>query len=250
MLLNPETQKSKGIENMEKLDFNYNRAAKNRDWLYEHEYFGRLIMASLSSDGHTIDLTTVFSGRSEGSRNRVYLDDGNGVIRTEVADPSKEKGDPTLTLYPAHVETQPDIFAISNGGQTKDACKSRISLAENLKDYSFEPDKPNFTPRITARCIRRRGEKHTFEFDIRRRGESGLLLVENSIPVELIPGYGLFVCTYEANGDPLPSFVGGPKLTVANDDPVYELRGESQLDGKSRRNRGEADPRYGWSIDC
>jgi len=224
MLLNPETQKNERYENMEKLDFNIARAKQNRRWLYEHEYFGRLIMASLSSDGKNIILTTAISGRSEGSRNRVYVDDGGGLIRTEVADPSKEKGDPALTLYPAHMETRPDIYAISNGGQTKDACKALISLAENLKEYSFEPDRPNFTPRITARCIRRRDEKPTFEFDIRRRDESGLLLVENSMPVELEPGFGLFVCTYEANGDPLPPFVGGPKLIMMSDDPIPELQ--------------------------
>ncbi len=209
---------------MQELTFDSALAKSNLDWLYRHEYFGRLIMASLSSDGQTIILTTAISGRSEGSRNRVYVDDGGGLIRTEVANPSKEKGDPALTLYPAHVETHPDIYAISNGGQTKDGCKSLISLAENLKEYSFEPDRPNFTPRITARCIRRRDEKPTFEFDIRRRDESGLLLVENSMPVELEPGFGLFVCTYETNGDPLPSFVGGPKLIMMSDDPIPELQ--------------------------
>ncbi len=144
---------------MEKInfgDFNIARAKVNRHWLYEHEYFGRLVMASLSSDGKTVILTTAISGRSEGSRNRVYVDDGGGLIRTEVADPNKEKGDPALTLYPAHVENRPDIYAISNGGQTKEAAWSTVSLAENLKNYSFEPDRPNFTPRITARCIRRR----------------------------------------------------------------------------------------------
>ncbi len=51
------------------------------------------------------------------------------------------------------------------------------------------------------------------------------------MPVELEPGFGLFVCTYEASGDPLPSFVGGPKLIVVSDDPSYELRkGLNSLD--------------------
>lgn len=209
---------------MQELTFDSALAKRNLGWLYRHEYFGSLIMASLSSDGRNIILTTAISERSEDGRNRVYTDDGGGLIRTEVADFSKEKGDPALTLYPAHVENHPDIYAISNGGQTKDACRSLRSLAENLKEYSFEPDRPNFTPRITARCIRRRDAKPTFEFDIRRRGEGGLLLVENSMPVELEPGFGLLVCTYEADGDPLPSFVGGPKLITMSDDPIYELQ--------------------------
>jgi IMP cyclohydrolase len=210
---------------MQELTFDSVLAKRNLDWLYRHEYFGSLIIASLSSDGQTVILTTAISGPSEGSRNCVYADKGNGLICTEVADSSKEKVDSALTLYPAHMETHPDIYAISNGGQTKDACRSLRSLAENLRGYSFEPDRPNFTPRITARCIRRRDEKPTFEFDIRRRDESGLLLVKNSMPVKLEPGFGLLVCTYEANRDPLPSFVGGPKLITMSDDPIPELKG-------------------------
>ncbi len=209
---------------MNKLTFDSALAKRNLEWLYRHEYFGSLIMASLSSDGQTVILTTAISGPSEGSRNCVYADKGNGLICTEVADSSKEKVDSALTLYPAHMGTEPDIYAISNGDQTKEAVLSLSPLRQNLSRYSFKPDRLHFTPRITARCVRSRRGIPTFEFDIRRRGEIGQLNMENSEPVILEPGFGLFVCTYEANGDPLPSFVGGPKLIVMSDDPIPELK--------------------------
>lgn len=203
-------------------------ASEGYQLLCRNAYFGRLVMAGLSPDGLKAYLLTAISGRSAGSQNRRYVLGENGTVRTEVADGSQPVGDPALTLYETHVEKPTlGLFAASNGAQTKDCVSSNALLKHLLGEWTFEPDAPNFTPRISGRVIALEGRKRPeFEFAIHRRAQTGGLLLENALPVQLEPGFGLYVTTYEGDGKPLPAFIGGPRLTTMSANPLADLKND------------------------
>jgi hypothetical protein len=146
-------------------------------------------------------------GRSENSRNRIFIVDKNGILKTAPADPAKVK-DPSLIIYTAMDETF-GRYAVSNGNQTMDAL-SAGGLHYSMTEWQYEPDSPNFTPRITA-LIKPKSlsaeisllKKSPFSDDCER------YLYE--LPIT-IPGLGHCVTTYSGDGDPLPSFAGDPYL--------------------------------------
>lgn len=197
-------------------------AQANLDTLLDHPYFGRLVLAGISPNGEEALLMTAISGRSEGSRNRIYKHDGNGRIYTEVADQGKQVGDPELTLYNTQMEDQTRrLFAASNGRQTEDCLRSSSSLCRLLSDWDFEPDEPNFTPRISCRInIGGYIGGHTLDFAIHRRLPSGHCDLEVVSFAGCEAGFGYYLCTYESNGNPLPSFVGGPRVIQIVEQPL------------------------------
>jgi hypothetical protein len=188
-------------------------ARLNLERLSNNVYPGRgIVVGTSKSGGFAVQIYWIM-GRSENSRNRVFGVDGERVF-TEAADPSKMK-DPSLIIYNAMMEYRGD-FIVSNGDQT-DTVRNRLELSADLplsvalRDREFEPDAPNFTPRITGLCRTRAGECQS-ELSLLRRSP----LTEDSCERSyyqyghIEPGYGFCVHTYDGDGDPLPAFSGRP----------------------------------------
>ena len=140
-------------------------------------------------------------GRSENSRNRVFVETEDG-IRTEAHDPAKLR-DPSLIIYHP-VRQTPMGLVVTNGDQT-DTIRDMGSFRKALMTREYEPDEPNWTPRISA-ILRADG---SFELSILKRA-GGCCLREFFSYEGCEAGKGYFISTYQGDGNPLPSFSGEP----------------------------------------
>ena len=140
-------------------------------------------------------------GRSENSRNRVFVETEDG-IRTEAHDPAKLR-DPSLIIYHP-VRRTPMGLVVTNGDQT-DTIRDMGSFRKALMTREYEPDEPNWTPRISA-ILRGDG---SFELSILKRC-GGRCLREFFSYEGCEEGRGFFISTYQGDGSPLPSFSGEP----------------------------------------
>ena len=161
-------------------------------------------------------------GRSENSRNRVFVPTEDG-IRTEAHDPAK-LSDPSLIIYHP-VRTMGDSLIVTNGDQT-DTIRNMGCFRKALKTREYEPDCPNYTPRISALC-RADG---SFELSILKR-QDGRCLREFFSYEGCDEGTGYFISTYQGPGDPLPSFTGEPiPVTMPEPGAVWTaLNGENKV---------------------
>ncbi len=141
-------------------------------------------------------------GRSQNSRNRVFVKTDDG-IRTEAHDPAKLE-DPSLIIYHP-VRTLGDDLVVTNGDQTDTIVEAGDFRAGCMK-REYEPDAPNFTPRISA-IVRPDG---SFEASILKHQESGRCLREFFAYEGADAGTGYFISTYQGDGNPLPTFAGEP----------------------------------------
>ena len=140
-------------------------------------------------------------GRSENSRNRVFVETEDG-IRTEAHDPAKLR-DPSLIIYHP-VRKTPMGLVVTNGDQT-DTIRDMGSFRKALMTREYEPDEPNWTPRISA-ILRSDG---SFELSILKHATGGCLREFFSYE-GAEEGKGYFISTYQGDGNPLPSFAGEP----------------------------------------
>ena len=153
-------------------------------------------------------------GRSANSRNRVFTLTEDG-IQTQAYDPSKLE-DPSLIIYHP-VRTMGDKLIVTNGDQT-DTIRDAGCFRRALMGREFEPDAPNYTPRISA-LLRPDG---SFELSILKRGQDGRCLRQFFSYEGCDPGRGYFISTYQGPGDPLPSFAGEPiPVTVPEPEQVW-----------------------------
>ena len=187
--------------------------------LSSNAYPGRGIVIGKSADGKYAVTAYFIMGRSENSRNRVFIEEGRG-IRTEAFDPSKLT-DPHLIIY-APVRVLGNKLIVTNGDQTDtiyELMDKQYTFEQSLRSRKFEPDDPNFTPRISGiiRC-----EKGSFNYalSILKSAEGNpescqrfTFSYENPLA-----GQGHFIHTYVGDGNPLPSFRGEPKLVAIPDD--------------------------------
>ena len=150
-------------------------------------------------------------GRSENSRNRIFAETPDG-IRTEAFDPAK-LADPSLIIYHP-VRRVPGALIVTNGDQT-DTIRDTGDFRAALETREFEPDAPNYTPRISAVCY----DSGAFELSILKRVQ-GRCLREFFAYAGCEPGTGFFLSTYQGDGDPLPSFSGEP-VEVTMPEPVW-----------------------------
>lgn len=196
----------------------------NLESLRRNPYPGRGIVLGAMRSGHVAMIYWIM-GRSENSRNRIFERDG-GRVYTVAADPAKVS-DPSLIIYNAMRDDGKAHYVVSNGHQTDDAIEGLVAgkeLQTSLRRWSYEPDAPNFTPRITGRYSFGAGRKYPFELSIVRRnakGEQESLYV----PYDAEPEVGRCVTTYSGDGDPLPSFQGEPvemPLVGSADDIAYQ----------------------------
>ena len=187
--------------------------------LSTNTYPGRGIVIGRSKDGMKAVAAYFIMGRSVNSRNRVFAEDGEG-IRTQAFDPSKLE-DPSLIIY-APVRVLGRNTIVTNGDQTDtiyEGLDRQLSFEESLRSREFEPDVPNFTPRISSVMHISDG---SFDFQM------SILKSNNGNPDccnrytysydKPLAGEGRFIHTYMNDGNPLPSFEGEPKLVEIDGD--------------------------------
>lgn len=187
--------------------------------LKENSYPGRGIIIGRTPDGKKAAAAYFIMGRSENSRNRIFVEDGQG-IRTQAFDPSKLT-DPSLIIY-APVRVLGNKTIVTNGDQTDTIYKGmdkQLTFEQSLRSREFEPDAPNYTPRISGIMHIENG-KYSYAMSILKSSNgSPDACCRFTFAYENAPaGEGHFIHTYKGDGNPLPSFEGEPKLVSIPDD--------------------------------
>ena len=187
--------------------------------LNTNSYPGRGIVIGRSEDGKYAVTAYFIMGRSVNSRNRVFVEDGEG-IRTQAHDPSK-LSDPSLIIY-APVRVLGKQTIVTNGDQTDtvyDLMAEGKTFEEALRTREFEPDAPNFTPRISG-IMHVEDGNYDFSMSILKSEDGNPdYCLRNTFSYPNCPaGEGRFIHTYMEDGDPLPSFEGEPtKVDIKGD---------------------------------
>ena len=187
--------------------------------LQSNSYPGRGIIIGKSADGSKAVTAYFIMGRSENSRNRVFVEEGEG-IRTQAFDESKLT-DPSLIIY-APVRVLGNKTIVTNGDQTDtiyEGMDRQMTFEQSLRSREFEPDGPNYTPRISGIMHIENG-KYNYAMSILKSNNGNpdacnRYTFAYSNPVN---GEGHFIHTYMCDGNPLPSFEGEPKLVEMSDD--------------------------------
>lgn len=187
--------------------------------LSENTYPGRGIVIGCSADKKSALIGYFIMGRSENSRNRIF-ERFDGGMRTKAFDESKMK-DPSLIIYNPYLSFG-NIDIITNGDQTNtiyDHLKEGKSVEGALATRTFEPDAPNFTPRISG-VLYYDFTKCDFEYQLSiLKSLSGDkdYCVRNYFNYPAKPGIGHFIHTYKCDGNPIPSFMGEPEEVALPD---------------------------------
>ena len=186
-------------------------------------YPGRGIIAGKSADGKYAVSAYWTMGRSAGSRNRVFVENGDG-IKTQAFDPKKLK-DPSLIIY-SPVRVLGNKTIVTNGDQTDtvfEGLDNQLTFEQSLRSRQYEPDAPNYTPRISA-VLHVENGKYNFAMSI-LKSDNGNPESNNRFTFAYenpAKGLGRFIHTYMQDGNPLPSFEGEPEL-VAIEGSIDEL---------------------------
>lgn len=189
------------------------------DELKSNSYPGRGIVIGKSADGKSAVTAYFIMGRSVNSRNRVFTETEDG-IKTEAADPSK-LSDPHLIIY-SPVRVLGNKTIVTNGDQTDtiyELMDKQQTFEQSLRTREFEPDGPNYTPRISG-IMHVEDGKYNYAMSILKSNNGNpesshryTFAYENPAA-----GEGHFIHTYKCDGNPLPSFEGEPKLVSIPDD--------------------------------
>ncbi len=185
------------------------------EYLSSKEYPGRGIAVGRTVNGEKIRIAYFIMGRSENSRNRVFLETEDG-IRTEAYDPSK-MSDPSLIIYHP-VRVLGDTTIVTNGDQTDtiwNFAKEGKPFEEALRTRTFEPDGPNWTPRISAEIKGNALKMSILKSD---NGDDSNALRYFFEYNDVKSGTGRIIHTYKDNGSPIPSFEGEPVLFEVGDE--------------------------------
>ena len=187
--------------------------------LSSNTYPGRGIVIGKTEDGKKAVTAYFIMGRSSNSRNRVFVEDGQG-IRTQAFDPSKLE-DPSLIIY-APVRVLGNKTIVTNGDQTDtiyEGMDKQLTFEQSLRSREFEPDAPNYTPRISGVMHVENGT-YNYAMSILKSNNGNpdacnryTFAYENPVA-----GEGHFIHTYMHDGNPLPSFEGEPKLVGISGD--------------------------------
>ena len=188
------------------------------DLLSENPYAGRGIVIGKTPDGKRACVSYFIMGRSANSRNRIFREK-DGVLLTEPFDESKVE-DPSLIIYAA-LRTFENKLIVTNGDQTDtvyEALREGGGFREALSTRAFEPDAPNFTPRISGMLTFTPGD-FCYEMNILKSAdEKGSACNRYTFDYAALPGVGHFLHTYVTDGQPLPTFLGEPERVKTLDD--------------------------------
>ncbi len=196
-----------------------------KDRIDGNPYVGRGIVIGKSSDGKKAATAYFIMGRSANSRNRVFTVK-NGEVFTEPFDASKVE-DPSLIIYAA-IRKFENKLIVTNGDQTDtvyDGIVTGKSFSESLESREFEPDAPNFTPRISGMLTF--GE-NDFKYEmsiLKSLDENGSDCARYTFSYPSKAGLGHFIHTYVTDGNPIPTFQGEPER-VAIPDSIDEFADE------------------------
>lgn len=190
-----------------------------REELSGNTYPGRGIIIGKTPDGTKAVTAYFIMGRSSNSRNRVFVTEGEG-IRTQAYDPSKLE-DPSLIIY-APVRVLHDYTIVTNGDQTDtifDGMKNGETFEQSLRVREFEPDGPNYTPRISGILKVTDGQFHYAMSILKSNNGNPDACNRYTYTYENpVAGEGHFIHTYAQDINPLPSFEGEPKWVEILDD--------------------------------
>ncbi len=188
--------------------------------LSENTYPGRGIIVGKTADGEKMVVAYFIMGRSVNSRNRIFVQEHAG-IRTEAFDPAK-LSDPSLIIYHP-VRTLGKTLIVTNGDQT-DTIYEMMAIGKSFEDAlrtrTFEPDEPNFTPRISA-IINNGNYRMSILKNAEGNGNTArryFFDYENPLA-----GQGHFIHTYKCDGNPIPSFEGEPQLVEIGNENIDEF---------------------------
>lgn len=181
-------------------------------------YPGRGIVIGKTPDGKKAAIAYFIMGRSENSRNRIFVKDGEG-IRTEAFDPSKLE-DPSLIIY-APVRVLGNKTIVTNGDQTDtiyDLMDKQYTFEQALRTREFEPDAPNYTPRISGVLHFDNGSFNYAMSILKSNNGNPKACNRYTFAYEKpVAGEAHFIHTYMGDGNPLPSFEGEPTLVDVPD---------------------------------
>ena len=182
-----------------------------------NSYVGRGIVIGKSENGKYACAAYFIMGRSKNSRNRVFAEH-DGALFTEPYDPSLVE-DPSLIIYAA-VRKYENRLVVTNGDQTDtivEGLKNGKCFRGALKSREFEPDAPNFTPRISGILNFEDGD---FDYEmsiLKSADEKGSACSRYNFSYPALPGLGHFIHTYVCDGTPIPTFVGEPERVAIPD---------------------------------
>ena len=196
---------------------------KNNDLYYHltwNTYPGRGIVLGRTPDGRQSVAAYFIMGRSENSRNRVFVQEPDG-IRTEAFDPAKLT-DPSLIIYHP-VRQLGDDLIVTNGDQTdtiRDFLAEGKSFEEALRTREFEPDGPNWIPCISGLLAR----DGSYRLSILKSADAeGSACARYTFEYPGLPGVGHFLHTYISDGDPIPTFQGEPERVGIQEEDIDEF---------------------------
>ncbi|MGN0963809.1 MAG: IMP cyclohydrolase [Dysosmobacter sp.] len=183
--------------------------------LRSNSYPGRGIVLGMTPDGKQSVAAYFIMGRSENSRNRVFVEEPDG-IRTEAYDPSKLE-DPSLIIYHPVREVGRGLI-VTNGDQTDtilEFLERGLPMEQALRTREFEPDGPNWTPRISGLL----SPDGSYKLSILKSADpEGSACARQTFEYPALPGVGHFLHTYVCNGSPIPTFQGEPERVAIGGD--------------------------------
>ena len=203
--------------------------------LASNPYPGRGIVVGKSADGKYAVTAYFIMGRSENSRNRVFVEEGDDVTIYPF-DASKVE-DPSLIIY-SPIRKLDRHLIVTNGDQTDtvyDGVAAGKSFSESLESRCFEPDAPNFTPRISA-MLSFAENAFTYQMSILKSADAnGTACNRYTYSYAPISGVGHFLHTYMTDGNPLPTFLGEPeRVAIGSDIDVFTNGIWRNLDPKNK----------------
>ena len=183
--------------------------------LRSNPYPGRCIVLGQTPDGKHAVTAYFIMGRSANSRNRIFVEEPDG-IRTEAYDPSKLE-DPSLIIYHPVRQFGRGLI-VTNGDQTdtiRDYLKKGLPMEQALRTREFEPDGPNWTPRISGLL----SPDGSYKLSILKSADAeGSACVRQTFEYPALPGVGHFLHTYVTDGNPIPTFQGEPERVAITGD--------------------------------
>lgn len=215
---------------------------KSVEELVDNPYPGRGIIVGKTPDGKKAVAAYFIMGRSENSRNRIFVSRDQGIY-TEAFDPSKLE-DPSLIIYAA-VRTFENKLIVTNGDQTDtiyEGLEAGKSFYDALTSRCFEPDPPNFTPRISAMLT---FAENDFSYDmsiLKSADPEGNACNRFGYAYAATAGLGHFIHTYVTDGNPIPTFQGEPERMAMDDD--MERFTEKLWNGLNEANKISLYVRY------
>ena len=196
---------------------------------------GRGIVIGKTADGTRALFAYFIMGRSENSRNRVFVKQGDTLV-TRPYDESKVQ-DPSLIIYSA-IRSLENQIIVTNGDQTDtiyDGLRAGKSFAETLTTRSFEPDDPNWTPRISG-LLTFGASDFSYQMSILKSADAeGSACARFTFAYPALCGVGHFIHTYQGDGTPLPTFCGEPeRVQIPNSIDVFADELWSNLDAENK----------------